>query len=121
MILTAIKPEHPEVHAVIQGHVLEHLLAPELHHLGIYLRGVAGRGRYARLYVRKRECNHVSERCMRALKEECLYLHRSSSLQGLAEAWQIIGEFIVRYDTSGSSSGSGIRPLPLPRAALLAE
>src|SRR5262245_33085042 len=42
---------------------------------------------------------------MTTLKEQCLYLHR---LQNLAEARQIIGEFIACY------SGSAIRPLRSP-------
>src|SRR5262244_1956768 len=45
-------------------------------------------------YVGEPECNGVAERFMRTLKEQCLYLHRFTSL---AEAQQIIGEFITCY------------------------
>src|SRR6266568_766545 len=38
----------------------------------------------------------VAERFMRTLKEQCLYLHRFTSL---VEARTIIGEFIERYNT----------------------
>jgi transposase InsO family protein len=44
-------------------------------------------------YVGEPECNGDIERFMRTLKEQCLYLHR---FQSLAEAREIIGEFIAR-------------------------
>jgi transposase InsO family protein len=37
------------------------------------------------------------ERFIRTLKEQCLYLHRFTSLE---ESRQIIGDFIVRYNTA---------------------
>jgi putative transposase len=46
-------------------------------------------------YVGEPECNGVMERFIRTLKEQCIYLHR---FQSLAEAQQIIGEFIARYN-----------------------
>jgi putative transposase len=47
-------------------------------------------------YVGEPQCNGVAERFMRTLKEQCLYLHQFDSL---AQAQQIIGEFITRYNT----------------------
>ncbi len=47
-------------------------------------------------YVGEPECNGVAERFMRTLKEQCIYLHQFRSL---AEARQIIAEFIARYNT----------------------
>ena len=46
-------------------------------------------------YVGEPECNGVAERFMRTLKEQCIYLHQFASL---AEAQQIIGAFIDRYN-----------------------
>jgi putative transposase len=46
-------------------------------------------------YVGEPECNGVAERFMRTLKEQCLYLHRFTSL---TEARAIIVEFIARYN-----------------------
>ena len=64
-------------------------------------------------YVGEPECNGVIERFMRTLKEQCLYLHR---FQSLAEAGRLIAEFIARYTSSGSSTGSAIRrPRPPAR------
>ena len=48
-------------------------------------------------YVGEPECNGVTERVIRTLKEQCLYLHR---FQTLEEARMIIGEFIQRYNTA---------------------
>ena len=56
-------------------------------------------------YVGEPECNGVAERFMRTLKEQCIYLHQFASLD---EAQRHIGEFIARYNPSGSSSASGI-------------
>ena len=47
-------------------------------------------------YVAEPPCNGVAERFMRTLKEQCLYLHRFTSL---SEARRIINEFIERYNT----------------------
>lgn len=46
-------------------------------------------------FVGEPECNGIIERFMRTLKEECLYLH---DFETLAEARQVIGEFIERYN-----------------------
>lgn len=46
-------------------------------------------------YVGEPECNGIIERFMRTLKEECLYLHDFATL---ADARQVIGEFIARYN-----------------------
>jgi transposase InsO family protein len=47
-------------------------------------------------YVGEPECNGVIERFMRTLKEQCIYLHR---FQSLAQARQIIADFLHRYNT----------------------
>lgn len=58
----------------------------------------------------------VAERFMRILKEQCLYLHRFTSL---AEARTIIGEFIKRYNTQWLTERLGHQtpapPQPLRR------
>ena len=46
-------------------------------------------------FVGEPECNGVMERWIRTLKEECLYLHDFATL---AEAQQVIGEFVERYN-----------------------
>jgi transposase InsO family protein len=58
----------------------------ELKHFGISIS-------YA--YVGEPECNGIAERFMRTLKEQVLYCHRFADL---AEARQVIGEFIERYN-----------------------
>ena len=65
-------------------------------------------------YVGEPECNGVAERFMRTLKEQCLYLHRFTSL---AEARTIIGEFIERYNTHGLIERLGHQPPAAARAA----
>ena len=47
-------------------------------------------------YVGEPECNGVAERFIRTLKEECIYLHDSETLE---EARTVIGAFIERYNT----------------------
>ncbi len=46
-------------------------------------------------YVGEPHCNGVVERFIRTLKEQCLYLHR---FRPLAEAREIVGAFIERYN-----------------------
>lgn len=46
-------------------------------------------------YVGEPECNGIMERWIRTLKEECLYLH---DFETLAQARELIGEFIERYN-----------------------
>ncbi len=46
-------------------------------------------------YVGEPECNGIMERWIRTLKEECLYLY---DFETLAEARQVIGEFIEAYN-----------------------
>lgn len=46
-------------------------------------------------YVGEPQCNGVVERFIRTLKEQCLYLHQ---FQTLAEAREMIGAFIERYN-----------------------
>ena len=68
-------------------------------------------------YVGEPECNGVAERFMRTLKEQCLYLHRFTSL---VEARQIIGEFIVRYNTQWLIERLGHQTPAAARAAAMA-
>ena len=68
-------------------------------------------------YVGEPECNGVAERFMRTLKEQCLYLHRFSSL---AEAGEIIGEFIERYNTQWLIQRLGHQTPAAARAAAMA-
>jgi putative transposase len=49
-------------------------------------------------YVGEPECNGVIERFMRTLKEQCIYLHQ---FQSLAQARQIIEDFLHRDNTQG--------------------
>jgi len=59
-------------------------------------------------YVGEPECTGVIERFMRALKEQCLYLHR---FQNLAEARRIIGEFATSSETPSTPASRVIREL----------
>ena len=68
-------------------------------------------------YVGEPQCNGVIERFMRTLKEQCLYLHR---FQNLAEARQMIGEFIARYNTEWLIEGLGHRTPVTAWAAMMA-
>jgi putative transposase len=68
-------------------------------------------------YVGEPECNGVAERFMRTLKEQCLYLHRFTSL---TEARAIIGEFISRYNAEWLIERLGHRTPSAARAAALA-
>jgi putative transposase len=68
-------------------------------------------------YVGEPECNGVIERFMRTLKEQCLYFHR---FQSLAEARQIIGEFIARYNTEWLIERLGHRTPVAARAQAMA-
>ncbi len=68
-------------------------------------------------YVGEPECNGVIERFMRALKEQCLYLHR---FQNLAAAARIIGEFIARYNTEWLIERLGHQTPVAARAVALA-
>jgi len=68
-------------------------------------------------YVGEPECNGVAERFMRTLKEQCLYLHRFTSLP---EARTIIGTFIARYNAEWLIERLGHRTPAAARAAALA-
>ncbi len=68
-------------------------------------------------YVGEPECNGVAERFMRTLKEQCLYLHRFTSL---TEARAIIGVFIARYNAEWLIERLGHRTPAAARAAALA-
>jgi transposase InsO family protein len=69
-------------------------------------------------YVGEPECNGVTERFMRTLKEQCLYLHR---FQSLAEAHRIISEFITRYNAEWLIERLGHQtPVAARRAAMAA-
>jgi putative transposase len=68
-------------------------------------------------YVGEPECNGVAERFMRTLKEQCLYLHRFTSL---TEARAIIGAFIARYNAEWLIERLGHRTPAAARAAALA-
>ncbi len=68
-------------------------------------------------YVGEPECNGVAERFMRTLKEQCLYLHRFTSL---VEARTIIGEFIERYNTQWLIERLGHQTPAAARAAAMA-
>ncbi len=68
-------------------------------------------------YVGEPQCNGVAERFMRTLKEQCLYLHRFTSL---AEARRIIAEFIERYNTEWLIERLGHRAPSAARAAAMA-
>jgi transposase InsO family protein len=60
------------------------------------------------------ECNGVMERCIRTLKEECLYLHDVATLD---EARQVIGDFIERYNHGWLLERHGYRtPVEVRRA-----
>ena len=69
-------------------------------------------------YVGEPECNGVIERFLRTLKEQCLYLHRFTSLE---EARQIIGDFIARYNTAWLIERLGYRTPAEARAMAWAE
>ena len=68
-------------------------------------------------YVREPECNGVAERFMRTLKEQCLYLHRFTSL---TDARALIGAFIARYNAAWLIERLGHRTPSAARAAALA-
>jgi putative transposase len=68
-------------------------------------------------YVGEPQCNGVAERFMRTLKEQCLYLHRFTSL---AQARTIIGEFIERYNTQWLIERLGHQTPTAARAAAMA-
>jgi len=68
-------------------------------------------------YVGEPECNGVAERFMRTLKEQCLYLHRFTSL---AEARTIISQFIERYNTQWLIERLGHQTPAAARAAAMA-
>jgi len=68
-------------------------------------------------YVGEPECNGVAERFMRTLKEQCLYLHRFTSLPA---ARTIIGTFIARYNAEWLIERLGHRTPAAARAAALA-
>jgi transposase InsO family protein len=69
-------------------------------------------------YVGEPECNGVMERFIRTLKEQCLYLHQFASL---AEAREVIGKFIRRYNTEWLIERLGYRTPAAARAAAWAE
>jgi transposase InsO family protein len=64
-------------------------------------------------YVGEPQCNGVIERFMRTLKEQCIYLHRFKTLE---EAREIIGDFIVRYNTEWLIERLGYRTPAQARA-----
>ena len=65
------------------------------------------------VYVGEPECNGVVERFIRTLKEQCLYLHRVTTL---TEARQIIGAFIDRYNRQWLIERLGFRTPAQARA-----
>jgi transposase InsO family protein len=69
-------------------------------------------------YVGEPECNGVIERFMRTLKEQCLYLHQSASLE---EARHVIGAFIHRYNTEWLIARLGYQTPAAARATAWAE
>ena len=68
-------------------------------------------------YVGEPQCDGVAERFMRTPAEQCLYLHRCKTL---AEARQIIGDFIARYNTEWLIERLGHRTPATMRAAAVA-
>jgi len=68
-------------------------------------------------YVGEPQCNGVAERFMRTLKEQCLYLHRFTSL---IEARTVISEFIERYNTQWLIERLGHQTPAAARAASMA-
>jgi transposase InsO family protein len=68
-------------------------------------------------YVGEPECNGVMERFIRTLKEQCLYLHQFASL---AEAREVIGKFIRRYNTEWLIERLGHQTPVAARAAAMA-
>jgi putative transposase len=68
-------------------------------------------------YVGEPQCNGVAERFMRTLKEQCLHLHRFTSL---VEAHALIGEFIERYNTQWLIERLGHQTPTAARAAAMA-
>jgi transposase InsO family protein len=69
-------------------------------------------------YVGEPECNGVMERFIRTLREQCLYLHQFASL---AEAREVIGAFIRRYNTEWLIERLDYRTPAAARAAAWAE
>jgi transposase InsO family protein len=57
-------------------------------------------------YVGEPECNGIMERWIRTLKEECVYLHDFATL---AEARQVISEFVERYNRAWLLERHGYR------------
>lgn len=57
----------------------------------------------------------MAERFIRTLKEECLYLH---DFQSLEEAWEVIDEFIKRYNHGWLLERHGYRTPAEARQAL---
>jgi transposase InsO family protein len=66
-------------------------------------------------YVGEPECNGLTERWIRTLKEECLYLHDFATLD---EARQVIGEFIERYNHAWLLARHGYQTPAAVRQAL---
>jgi putative transposase len=67
-------------------------------------------------YVGEPQCNGVTERFMRTLKEQCLYLHRFETLD---QARALIAEFIARYNTQWLIERLGHRTPAQARAEAL--
>jgi len=66
-------------------------------------------------YVGEPECNGIMERWIRTLKEECVYLHDFATL---AEARQVISEFVERYNRAWLLERHGYRTPAEVRRAL---
>ena len=69
-------------------------------------------------YVGEPECNGVIERWLRTLKEECLYLHDSETLD---EARAVIGAFVGCYNREWLLERHGHRTPAAVRASATSE
>lgn len=65
-------------------------------------------------FVREPEGNGIAERAFRTIKEQCLYLHR---FQTLAEARQVIADFIACYNEQWLVAKLGYQPPAVVRRA----
>jgi putative transposase len=69
-------------------------------------------------YVGEPECNGVTERWLRILKEECLYLHDFESLE---QAREVIRRFVERYNHEWLLERHGYRTPADVRASVTRE
>jgi transposase InsO family protein len=75
-------------------------------------------GKISHAFVREPQCNGVTERFIRTLKEECLWLYR---FEDLDHARRVINEFIGRYNRQWIVERLGYRTAAQARADLLSE